>query len=143
MAVDRVLLISLKSQIAALKLAAETVAVAGAAVLGTVLALRIGRPRRRHDIRQLSSRTGASWTAANVGIPSFGVGPIAIDPNNHSILYVGVGTNGSTGGVFKSTNGGATSTSAGAGLVMSGVISIAIDPSNSHVIYVSFHCGRR
>ena len=48
---------------------------------------------------------GGSWQVMNTGITNYNVGPIVIDPNNSSVLYLGSKLN--TAPLYKSTNGGA------------------------------------
>ena len=83
----------------------------------------------------------ANWTAVgpttiangNGGYsPGLGrVNTVAQDPNNASILYVGV----PQGGVWKSTNSGVSWTPKTSALPVSGISDITIDPNNSNVIY--------
>ncbi len=51
----------------------------------------------------VSTNSGGNWTPLNTGLTNLSVNSIAMDPSDHSVLYVG--TNG--GGIFKSTNAGA------------------------------------
>ncbi|ABF40899.1 glycosyl hydrolase [Candidatus Koribacter versatilis Ellin345] len=67
-----------------------------------------------------SSDNGSTWTAQSDSQPTLAIGSIAIDPNNHSIIYAGTGEENFSGdsyyggGVLKSTNGGSTWTMLGA-----------------------------
>jgi hypothetical protein len=58
---------------------------------------------------------------------------LAMDPNNHSVLYAGTGA-----GIFKTTNGGSNWSAASNGLNTTFSIgSIAIDRNNSSIIYAA------
>ena len=81
-----------------------------------------------------STDAGATWTATpTTGLPSFSSPQaIAVDPNNASVVYVGLVFDG----VFKSTNGGDTWSAVPLGQVSLGVNTIVFDPSTSSTIYV-------
>jgi photosystem II stability/assembly factor-like uncharacterized protein len=88
---------------------------------------------------------GASWSAANSGLPTVGIAAdgsylvagvnlLAIDPQNTSTLYAG------TVGLFKSTDGGASWTEADRGLPIGpggpyGLGVLAIDPQTPGTLY--------
>lgn len=92
---------------------------------------------------------GAHWTPLTDSQPSLAVGSIAIDPNNHNIIYVGTGEedfgadNFYGAGILKSTDGGTTWTQVGAstfaqvlGPQTGGAFigSIAVQPGNSSIV---------
>src|SRR6185295_3393452 len=86
---------------------------------------------------------GASWRAANSGMPAERVQTIAIDPTATETLYAGTLTpNGvESVGIFKSTDGGASWTAVNEGLIdpFTGISpldvwSLAIDPRNPKTI---------
>ncbi len=90
-----------------------------------------------------SDDAGASWRAANAGLPAFRVQTIAIDPTSPSTLYAGTLTPDGVQsvGIFKSTDGGASWTDINVGLFdpLLGigpldVWSLAIDPKNPTTI---------
>ncbi|CAA9890361.1 conserved hypothetical protein [Candidatus Methylobacter favarea] len=77
-----------------------------------------------------STNGGASWQAANIGLPD-SVSAIAIDPLNPLTLYAG-----GYGGVFNTTNGGASWQAVNTGLPFnSSVSALEIDPFNPSVIF--------
>jgi photosystem II stability/assembly factor-like uncharacterized protein len=87
---------------------------------------------------------GASWVQSN-GVANqpgqipqaVGIGPMAMDPQNPSIVYVG-----STNGLFKTTDGGATWSRIETGLTNKFVFSIAIDRQVPSTLYVSVQTDR-
>jgi photosystem II stability/assembly factor-like uncharacterized protein len=82
---------------------------------------------------------GATWNAANTGLPSgiwglqgFYLG-VACDPKNGNVVYAA-----SDAGNFKSTNGGASWSAASTGINYRGSEThLAIDPSNTSTIYAA------
>ena len=85
---------------------------------------------------------GANWTNTTTTFTtSYPWSDVAIDPNNHLIIYAAVGYYGgySGNGVYKSINGGTTWTllSGGPTGTASGRIVIAVSLSNSQVVYVT------
>jgi photosystem II stability/assembly factor-like uncharacterized protein len=72
---------------------------------------------------------GASWTAANSGLPNY-VTALAIDPENPGTLYAG-----SRAGVFRSIDGGANWNAVNDGLTSLSVTSLAINPQDSSTVY--------
>jgi photosystem II stability/assembly factor-like uncharacterized protein len=92
-----------------------------------------------------STNGGVSWTAINSGLPTSGIGRIALamDPNNSSILYAGIADNNTNSlyGLYKTTNGGSTWTQiTNAPNYCGGQCwydnTIAVQPGNSSVIFV-------
>ena len=53
-----------------------------------------------------STDAGASWAAANTGLPGVGYNVIAIDPTRHATVYAGVYFNNPA--VYRSSDGGTT-----------------------------------
>ena len=111
-----------------------------------------------------STDGGASWNLANAGLPkqpsipnlymgTTGVGVLAIDPQNPETIYAGIVVyplflQGSTPGLFKSTDGGASWSAASSGLTTDvvdvdgthfvanlSVSSLAIDPQDPNTVY--------
>jgi photosystem II stability/assembly factor-like uncharacterized protein len=91
-----------------------------------------------------TSDGGASWSAVNSGLEGLFIGPLAVDPQNPSIVYAGWwgGPPGFSGsGVRKSTDGGANWRDSSVGLPSSNgtwrsrVSSLAIDPQSPLRIY--------
>lgn len=80
-----------------------------------------------------STDGGTSWRALKSGL-LFGLSaPLAVDPQNPSIIYAG-----SYNDIFKSTDGGATWKTSGSGLPASCCVilrSFSIDPRNSNHVY--------
>jgi len=72
--------------------------------------------------------SGATWQAANQGLPATSVWTVQIDREHPDVLYAGTGG----GGAFKSTDGGASWRPMPVGPI---VWSIAIDPRRSDTIY--------
>ncbi len=103
----------------------------------------------------------AAWKYVPLGYPVLGIGSIAIDPQDHNIMYVGTGevysdssysqglielrpTRGSYGmGLFKSTDGGNTWTQSinWSYQQNSGISSIVINPLNPNVVYAGTTFG--
>ncbi len=90
-----------------------------------------------------SDDAGASWRAANAGLPAFRVQTIAIDPTSPSTLYAGTLTPDGVEsvGIFKSTDGAASWAPINEGLIdpLTGISpldvwSLAIDPKNPSTI---------
>ncbi len=86
-----------------------------------------------------SSNGGGSWTLveSNIG------GPIAIDPQTTTTLYVGGGAQdfGLGSGVVKSTDGGASFTPVNSGLGSVPVNALAIDPTSPSHVYAGTGSG--
>ena len=83
---------------------------------------------------------GKSWTEAGLKT-SRHIPRIAIDPNDHNIVYAGVMGNiykaSSERGIYKSTDGGKTWKQTLSVNDQSGVVDLQIDPSNPRVLYAS------
>ena len=81
---------------------------------------------------------GKSWTEAGLKT-SRHIPRIAIDPNDHNIVYAGVMGNiykaSSERGIYKSTDGGKTWKQTLFVNDQSGVVDLQIDPSNPRVLY--------
>ncbi len=97
-----------------------------------------------------STNGGASWQAANSGMPSTFdfrsccVSAVIIDPQNANTLYVP----SQNGVIFKSTNGGASWSAAGTVLALPltlqpqpGSNVLVIDPQNTSTLYAATHTG--
>lgn len=78
-----------------------------------------------------STDGGVTWTASTTGLTGTGAQGLAIDPINHSNLYVGF----SQGGVFKSTDGGVTWNSANTGIPATSVNAFAVDATGAGTVY--------
>lgn len=83
-----------------------------------------------HGVYQTSDG-GATWIAANFGLPDAPVFSLAIDPSNPQILYAG--TNGNR--IFKSITGGQLWSPASSGLSDNIVLTLAVDPYNPATVY--------
>ena len=106
------------------------------------------RPRRKPSMRvavfpeQNPARCSRASTGARagclptLGLPSVFVRSIVIDSVTPSTNYAGT-----SGGVFKSTNGGGNWSPANNGLVVLSVITLAMDPQNPAVLYVGTTAG--
>ena len=98
----------------------------------------------------VAAAAGGVWKTTNAGTTfepifenygSYSIGSLAMDPNNHSVLWVGTGENNNQrsvsygDGVYKSVDGGASFKKVG--LDNSEHIGmIKVDPRNSDVVYV-------
>jgi hypothetical protein len=79
-----------------------------------------------------STDGGTTWHVANVGLNTYHIGTLVIDPTNPSNLYAG--GNGIRPGLFKSTDGGATWM---ASSLQGSIGPIAVDPLSPSVIYAA------
>jgi photosystem II stability/assembly factor-like uncharacterized protein len=79
-----------------------------------------------------TSNGGRTWTTVGATFS----GPIAIDPQAPSTLYLGT-----TDGIAKTLDGGKTWRPADAGIVASDVLSTATDPRDEKVLYVGTYRG--
>jgi uncharacterized repeat protein (TIGR01451 family) len=96
---------------------------------------------------------GVHWIPLTDTQPSLAVGSIAIDPSNHSTIYVGTGEENFSldsyygAGILKSTNGGASWTqikgpfAQGAESLTARIGALAIEPGNSAVILAAVQEG--
>ena len=88
-----------------------------------------------------STDGGASWAPAASGLPGSGyrVMALAIDRATPGTLYAGTfagnGSNASSSGVFKSTDGGNTWAHVATGLTSTNVLTLAIDPVTPTTLY--------
>jgi photosystem II stability/assembly factor-like uncharacterized protein len=89
-----------------------------------------------------TTNSGTTFNPIFDGQGSYSIGTVEIDPNNHSVIWVGTGENNNQrsvsygDGVYKSEDGGATWKNVG--LKKSEHIGmIVIDPRNSDVVYVA------
>lgn len=96
-----------------------------------------------------STDAGAHWFPITDGEATLAVGSIAIDPNNHSIVYAGTGEANGSGdsyyglGILKSTDGGGSWNRLGANEFAGRAISkILVDPSNSNRVWVTSTTSR-
>jgi len=88
-----------------------------------------------------STNGGASWSAImpagtctlNSGLINPHVNALAIDPVTPSTIYAG-----SSGGVYKSTNGGASWSQMSSGLTGTNIMALAIDPVTPSTIYAGY-----
>jgi photosystem II stability/assembly factor-like uncharacterized protein len=79
-----------------------------------------------------SEDEGATWTAANAGLPTSlftGIYAVAIDPTSRDTAYAGCYS------VYKTTDGGSTWKWSGEGLPDEPVLSIAVDPQDTQVLF--------
>lgn len=99
----------------------------------------------------VAAAAGGVWKTTNAGTTftpifdnygSYSIGALAMDPNNHNVIWVGTGENNNQrsvsygDGLYKSIDGGASFKKVG--LEKSEHIGmIAIDPRNSDVVYVA------
>lgn len=99
----------------------------------------------------IAAAAGGVWKTTNAGTTfspifdnygSYSIGALAIDPNNHNVIWVGTGENNNQrsvsygDGVYKSVDGGASFKHVG--LKSSEHIGmIQVDPRNSDVVYVA------
>ena len=98
-----------------------------------IYAGRFGAADYGHDVLVKSTDGGKFWGASQNGLPYPGsVNAIAIDPQNHSILYAGTGK-----GVFKSTDSAATWKVTGLGPNPLGVSALAIDSAHPNTVYAA------
>ncbi|MEL6811139.1 MAG: glycosyl hydrolase [Bacteroidota bacterium] len=89
-----------------------------------------------------TENAGTTWTPIFDDQPSYSIGTVTIDPNNHDVIWVGTGEDiggrhvGYGDGVYKSLDGGATWENMG--LKDSQHISrVIIHPENSDVVWVT------
>ncbi len=100
-----------------------------------------------------SSNNGATWKPLLDKQDVMAIGSIAIDPNNHNILYVAMGEPNSSldsyfsggGLILKSTNGGTTWSkrymSSGSGYTASWMYRIIVNPRNSAQLFLATSVG--
>ncbi|MEP7289996.1 MAG: hypothetical protein ABI947_29975 [Chloroflexota bacterium] len=96
-----------------------------------------------------TTNNGTLWSPVTDFQASLAIGAIAIDPNNHNIVYAGTGEPNQSGdsyygaGILKSTNAGATWTLYGTatfGSRTNAISKVIVDPHNStHVFAASRH----
>jgi hypothetical protein len=90
-----------------------------------------------------STNSGSTWAPITDDQPSLSDGSLAMDPNNHSTLYLGFGDpfDGTGVGLVKSTNGGST-WSAPVFLGNETVIAqVLVDASNSNIVLAATNDG--
>ncbi len=89
-----------------------------------------------------TTNNGTTWSPVFDNYGSWSVGPVAVDPNNPNVVWVGSGEYNSQraigygDGVYKSINGGGSFKNMGLGK-SEHIGRIRIDPRNSDVVYVS------
>lgn len=79
----------------------------------------------------VQSTTG-SWTL--VGLDTYTIHSVTVDPNNSNAIYVGTGGNG----ILKSTDGGSTWSATNNGIPnpsVAAITDIVVDPTNSNIVY--------
>jgi photosystem II stability/assembly factor-like uncharacterized protein len=86
----------------------------------------------------LSSLPPFTEQTAWLGLNGGAVQSLAMDPQNHNVIYLG--TWGS--GVYKSVDSGQTWTPSRSGLGTPLVWSLAVDPHNSNIVYAGTHKGK-
>lgn len=90
-----------------------------------------------------STDSGSTWAPLSDGLPTLSDGSLAMDPNNHSVLYLGFGDpfDGFGIGLVKSTDGGATWSSP----VFLGnetmIPDVVVDPSDSNIVLAATNDG--
>ena len=90
---------------------------------------------------------GSTWTPLTDDQPSLAIGALALDPNNSSVIYAGLGEQNYSDsyygfGVLKSVNAGATWTLSSPTIFSRRSIGrIAVDPNNSNVVYAAISSG--
>jgi photosystem II stability/assembly factor-like uncharacterized protein len=89
-----------------------------------------------------TTNAGTTWSPIFDGYASYSIGCVAVDPNNHLVVWVGTGENNSQrsvgygDGLYKSIDGGASFSKVG--LERSEHIAkVVVDPRNSSVVYVA------
>jgi photosystem II stability/assembly factor-like uncharacterized protein len=107
-------------------------------------------PGQRHRYF-VATASGGVWRTDNAGTTwkslfdeqgSYSIGCVAMDPNNHNVLWVGTGENNSQrsvsfgDGVYRSLDGGVTWTNLGL-RESEHIGTITIDPRDSNVVYVA------
>lgn len=85
-----------------------------------------------------SSNGGASWSAANTGLPDVQVSRLVVDPGDATGNTVYAGT---FIGVYKTTNGGANWSLFGSGLPQTHVFDMYIPPDDSHLRIATYGRG--
>lgn len=94
-----------------------------------------------------STDAGSTWSPLTDDLPQIGVSGIAIDYSNSNIVYISTGdddgSDTSSAGVFKSTDGGETWSPTGLnpGNTPSSMNEIYIHPTNSNIIWVATNAG--
>lgn len=83
-----------------------------------------------------STDGGKTWTEINQGLQERTVNPIAFDPINPDVMYVGT-----ENGLFKSRDGGSHWTEADAGLTTRNIWSLSVDPVNHARLYAGTSGG--
>lgn len=84
-----------------------------------------------------STDGGERWSLANRGILSYSLYPLALDPRNPDIVYVG----GGGGGLYKSTDGGGTFAEMNDGLGNTNLGSITLHPDDPDRVLVVTSSG--
>jgi photosystem II stability/assembly factor-like uncharacterized protein len=89
-----------------------------------------------------TTNAGTTWQPIFDNYPSYSIGCITIDPNNHNCIWVGTGENNSQrsvgygDGVYKSMDGGKSFTQVGLS-TSEHIGKIVVHPDNSDVVYVA------
>jgi photosystem II stability/assembly factor-like uncharacterized protein len=89
-----------------------------------------------------TTNSGTTWTPIFDSFGSYSIGCVAVDPQNHLVVWVGTGENNSQrsvgygDGLYKSIDGGASFTKVGLE-TSEHIAKILIDPRGSNVVYVA------
>ncbi|MFI5459090.1 MAG: glycosyl hydrolase [Isosphaerales bacterium] len=89
-----------------------------------------------------TTNSGTTWTPIFDGYGSYSIGCVAVDPQNHLVVWVGTGENNSQrsvgygDGVYKSIDGGASFSKVGLE-TSEHIAKVLIDPRNSSTVYVA------
>ena len=81
-----------------------------------------------------STDGGESWTAVGTDLTKFGIGAIAVNPEDPQIIYAG---STQEEGIFRSMDGGQTWQQSNRGLTNMEILSMAIDPTDPRILYAA------
>jgi photosystem II stability/assembly factor-like uncharacterized protein len=90
-----------------------------------------------------STDSGAHWTPITDGLASLSCGSLAMDPNQHNTLYLGLGDpfSGTGVGLVKSTDGGTTWSAPAIVGTSKSIVVVFVDPANSNVVLAGTNIG--